>query len=152
MQVILRKDVEDLGKIGDVVQVKGGYARNFLIPRGVAYAATKANLARLAEERRILAQRARKEQRVAGDLAAKLDGFRVTATVLVGEEDRMFGSVTSQDIAELLREKGIDVDRRKIQLEEPIRALGEHEVPVKLHADVTATLIVEVVKEKTLES
>lgn len=151
MQVILRKDVENLGKIGDVVQVKGGHARNFLIPRGVAYAATKANLARLAEERRILEQRSLKEQRIAGDQAAKLDGFRVTATVIVGEEDRMFGSVTSQDIAELLREKGIDVDRRKIQLEEPIRALGEHEIPVKLHADVTATLIVEVVKEKTLE-
>jgi len=151
MQVILRKDVEDLGKMGDVVQVKGGYARNFLIPRGAAYAATKANLARLAEERRVLEQRAVKEQRIAGDVAAKVHGLRVTATAIVGEEDRMFGSVTSQDIAELLREKGIDVDRRKILLEEPIRTLGEHEVPVKLHADVTATLIVEVVKEKSLE-
>lgn len=152
MKVILRKDVEKLGTVGEVVQVKGGYARNFLIPRGIAYAATKTNLARLAEERRILDQRALKEQRIAGDLAAKLEGLKVTATAIVGEEDRMFGSVTSQDIAELLREKGIDVDRRKILLEEPIRALGEHEVPIRLHADVTATLIVEVVKEKTLES
>ena len=151
MKVILRKDVEKLGTVGEVVQVKGGYARNFLIPRGIAYAATKTNLARLAEERRILDQRALKEQRIAGDLAAKLEGLKVTATAIVGEEDRMFGSVTSQDIAELLREKGIDVDRRKILLEEPIRALGEHEVPIRLHADVTATLIVEVVKEKTLE-
>ncbi len=151
MQIILRSDVEKLGKMGDVAQVKGGYARNFLIPRGLAYAATKSNLARLTEERRILAQRALKEQRIAGDVAAKLDGLTLTAMVVVGEEDRMFGSVTSQDIAELLREKGIDVDRRKIQLEEPLRALGEFQVPIKLHADVTATITVELVKEKTLE-
>ena len=150
MQIILRSDVEKLGKMGDVLQVKGGYARNFLIPRGMAYAATKSNLARLTEERRILAQRALK-QRIAGDVAAKLDGMTVTAMVMVGEEDRMFGSVTSQDIAELLREKGIDVDRRKIQLEEPLRALGEFPVPIKLHSDVTATITVEVAKEKTLE-
>ena len=151
MQIILRSDVEKLGEMGDVVQVKGGYARNFLIPRGMAYAATKSNLARLTEERRILAQRALKEQRIAGDVAAKLDGMTVTAMVMVGEEDRMFGSVTSQDIAELLREKGIDVDRRKIQLEEPLRALGEFQVPIKLHTDVTATITVELAKEKTLE-
>ena len=151
MQIILRSDVEKLGKMGEVVKVKGGYARNFLIPRGIAYAATKSNLARLTEERRILAQRALKEQRIAGDVAARLEGMTVTAMVIVGEEDRMFGSVTSQDIAELLREKGIDVDRRKIQLEEPLRALGEFQVPIKLHADVTATITVEVAKEKTLE-
>ena len=151
MQIILRSDVEKLGKMGDVAQVKGGYARNFLIPRGLAYAATKSNLARLTEERRILAQRVLKEQRIAGDVAAKLNGITVTAMVVVGEEDRMFGSVTSQDIAELLREKGIDVDRRKIQLEEPLRALGEFQVPIKLHTDVTATITVELAKEKTLE-
>ncbi len=151
MQIILRSDVEKLGKMGDVAQVKGGYARNFLIPRGLAYAATKSNLARLTEERRILAQRALKEQRIAGDVAAKLDGMSLTAMVVVGEEDRMFGSVTSQDIAELLREKGIDVDRRKIQLEEPLRALGEFQVPIKLHTDVTATITIELAKEKTLE-
>ena len=151
MQVILRKDIEKLGKIGEVVQVKGGYARNFLIPRGMAYAATKANLSRLTEDQRVLQQRALKEKRVAGDQASKLEGLTVTAMAIVGEEDRMFGSVTSQDIAELLREKGMDVDRRKIQLEEPIRALGEYDVPIKLHADVTTTIKVEVVKEKTLE-
>ncbi|MBM3324341.1 MAG: 50S ribosomal protein L9, partial [Calditrichaeota bacterium] len=108
MQIILRKDVEKLGKIGEVVEVKPGYARNFLIPRGLAYAATKSNLARLTEERRALHQRGLKERRVAGDLAAKLEGMRVTAVALVGEEDRMFGSITSQDIAELLRQKGVD--------------------------------------------
>jgi len=152
MQIILRQDVEKLGKIGEVVQVKTGYARNFLIPRGMAYAATKSNLARLAEDHRVLAHRALKEKRVAGDFASKLEGFRVTVTALVGEEDRMFGSITSQDIAELLREKGMDVDRRKIHLEEPIRALGEYDVPVKLHSDVTAMIRVEVVKETTPES
>ncbi len=152
MQIILRQDVEKLGKMGEVVQVKAVYARNFLIPRGVAYAATKSNLARLAEDQRVLAHRGLKEKRVAGDLASKLEGFRVTVTALVGEEDRMFGSITSQDIAELLREKGMDVDRRKIHLEEPIRALGEYDVPIKLHSDVTATIRVEVVKETALES
>lgn len=152
MQIILRQDIEKLGRMGEVVQVKVGYARNFLIPRGMAYAATKSNLARLAEDQRVLAHRALKEKRIAGDLASKLEGFRVTVTALVGEEDRMFGSITSQDIAELLREKGIDVDRRKIHLEEPIRALGEFDVPIKLHSDVTATIRVEVVKETTPES
>ena len=151
MKIILRSDMEKLGKMGDVAQVKRGYARNFLIPRGMAYAATKSNLARLTEERRIMGQRALKEKRVAGDIAAKLEGLRVTATALVGEEDRMFGSVTTQDIAELLREKGMDVDRRKIYLEEPIRSLGDFEVAIRLHTDVTATIIVEVIKEKTLE-
>ena len=151
MQVILRKEIEKLGKIGEVVQVKGGYARNFLIPRGMAYAATKANLSRLAEDQRVLKQRGLKEKRVAGDLASKLEGMTVTATAMVGEEDRMFGSITSQDIAELLRGKGMDVDRRKIQLEEPIRALGEYYVPIRLHTDVIATIKVEVVKEKPLE-
>jgi large subunit ribosomal protein L9 len=152
MQIILRKDVEKLGKVGQVVEVKPGFARNFLIPRGLAYAATKSNLSRLAEEERVLKQRGMKEKRVAGDLAAKLDGIRLTAVALVGEEDRMFGSITSQDIAELLREKGLDVDRRKIHLEEPIRALGEYDVPVKLHADVTATIRLEVVKEQPQET
>jgi large subunit ribosomal protein L9 len=152
MQIILRKDVEKLGKIGQVVEVKPGFARNFLIPRGLAYAATKSNLSRLAEEERVLRQRGLKERRVAGDLAAKLDGIRLTAVALVGEEDRMFGSITSQDIAELLREKGLDVDRRKIHLEEPIRALGEYDVPVKLHADVTAMIRLEVVKEQPQET
>lgn len=152
MKIILRKDMEKLGKTGEVAQVKRGYARNFLIPRGLAYAATKSNLSRLSEERRILEQRALKEKRIAGDLAAKLEGLKVTTTALVGEEDRMFGSVTSQDIAELLREKGMDVDRRKIHLEEPIRALGEFQVPIKLHTDVTTTITVEVVKEKTPEA
>jgi large subunit ribosomal protein L9 len=152
MQIILRKDVEKLGKIGQVVEVKPGFARNFLIPRGLAYPATKSNLSRLAEEERVLRQRGLKERRVAGDLAAKLDGIRLTAVALVGEEDRMFGSITSQDIAELLREKGLDVDRRKIHLEEPIRALGEYDVPVKLHADVTAMIRLEVVKEQPQET
>jgi large subunit ribosomal protein L9 len=147
MQIILRKDYESLGKIGDVVIVKPGYARNFLIPSGVAYSATKANLARLEHDKKTLELRDLKERRRAGDLYAKLHDLRLLMPVQTGEEDRMFGAVTSADIAEAVKERGIEIDRRKIQLAEPIKNLGEFAVPVKLHRDVTAILKVDVVKE-----
>lgn len=146
MQVILRKEFETLGKVGDVVTVKPGYARNYLIPRGIAYSVNKSNLARLEHEKQVLAIRDLKERRRAGDLSAKLHGLRLIAPVQVGEEDRMFGSVTSADIAELIKERGIEVDRRKIHLEEPIRHLGEFEVPIRLHREVTVSVTVDVVK------
>jgi len=146
MQVILRKEFETLGKAGEVVTVKPGYARNYLIPRGIAYMANKSNMARLASERKVADQRDIKERRLAGDLSAKLIGLRVIAPVQVGEEDRMFGSVTASDIADLIKERGIEVDRRKIHLEEPIRHLGEFEVPIKLHRDVTVNITVDVVR------
>jgi large subunit ribosomal protein L9 len=146
MQVILRKEFETLGKPGEVVTVKPGYARNYLIPRGIAYTANKSNLARLTDERKVADRRDVKERRAAGDLSAKLLGLRVIAQVQVGEEDRMFGSVTASDIADLIKERGIEVDRRKIQLEEPIRHLGEFEVPIKLHRDVQVNITVDVIK------
>ncbi|MCC6477410.1 50S ribosomal protein L9 [bacterium] len=145
MQVILRSDYEALGKIGDVITVKPGYARNFLIPRGIAYSANKSNLARLEQDRKVLQMRDLKERRKAGDVYAQINGLRLLKAMQVGEEDRMFGAVTSSDIAELVKERGIDIDRRKIQLDEPIKHLGEFQIPVKLHREVTAMLVVDVV-------
>jgi large subunit ribosomal protein L9 len=146
MQVILRREFESLGKTGDVVTVKPGYARNYLIPRGIAYPVTKSNLARLEHEKQVYAARDLRERRRAGDLSAKLQGLRLIASVQVGEEDRMFGSVTAADVAELLKERGIEVDRRKISLDEPIKYLGEYQIPVKLHKDVVVSITVDVVK------
>ncbi|RPH94058.1 50S ribosomal protein L9 [candidate division KSB1 bacterium] len=146
MQVILRKEFESLGKTGDVVSVKPGYARNFLVPRGIAYPMTKANLARLDHEKQVFAARDLRDRKRAGDLSAKLQGLRLIAAVQVGEEDRMFGSVTAADITELLKERNIEVDRRKIHLEEPIKHLGEFEVPIRLHRDVTVMITLDVIK------
>jgi large subunit ribosomal protein L9 len=147
MQIILRKDYDTLGKIGDVVTVKPGYARNFLIPGGVAYSATKANLARLDHDKKMMELQDLKERRRAGDMHAKLHDLRLIIPVQTGEEDRMFGAVTSADIAEAIKERGIEIDRRKIQLAEPIKNLGEFSIPVKLHREVTAIVKVDVVKE-----
>jgi large subunit ribosomal protein L9 len=146
MQVILRKEFETLGRPGEVVTVKPGYARNYLIPRGIAYPANKSNMARLADEQKVLNRRDVKERRLAGDLGGRLQGLRVIAAVQVGEEDRMFGSVTAQDIADLIKERGVEVDRRKIQLDEPIRHLGEFEIPIKLHRDVVVNITVDVIR------
>jgi large subunit ribosomal protein L9 len=145
MQIILRKEFEQLGKAGDVVTVKAGYARNYLIPRGIAYAVTKSNLARLENEKKILQLRDLKDRRQAGDLHAKLQGMRLLIPVQVGEENRMFGSVTSADIAEAILQRGVEVDRRKIELEEPIKRLGEFEIPIKLHREVIVNITVDVV-------
>jgi large subunit ribosomal protein L9 len=146
MQVILRKEFESLGKTGETVTVKPGYARNFLIPRGIAYPVTKSNLARLKHEKQVYELRDLRERRKAGDLSAKLQGLRLIAPVQVGEEDRMFGSVTATDVAELIKERGIEVDRRKIHLSEPIKFLGEYQIPIKLHRDVTVMITIDVVK------
>lgn len=145
MQIILRSDVESLGKVGDLVTVKPGYARNFLIPRGIAFAANKSNLARLDQERKTLQMRDLKERRKAGDVYSQVNGLKLIKSVQVGEEDRMFGAVTTSDIAELIKERGFEIDRRKIQLDEPIKHLGEYNVGIKLHRDITAIVTVDVV-------
>jgi len=146
MEIILRKNVDRLGDSGSRVRVKDGYARNYLIPRGLAYEATRASLAMVNEERK---QAGIHEQRVykqAADLAAAIEKTSLTVKVLVGQDDKIFGAVTSQVIADLLAEKGIQVDRRKINVEEPIKALGVFEIPIKLHADVETKVKVWVVK------
>lgn len=147
MKVILTQDLEKLGSAGDVVDVKPGYARNYLLPRQMALVASKGNQANFEEVRaRHVAGRAR-EQKEAEKKSEDLGKASVTVPVPVGEEDRIFGSVTSQQIADLLNEQGLDVDRRSIQLDEPIRALGVYDVPVRLHPEVEATVKVWVVKE-----
>lgn len=146
MKVILQQDHEKLGKAGDVVEVKPGYARNYLLPRGIALAATPGNLKAYHEQTRLNAQRQERAKRGALALAEKLNGVSCTATVAVGEEDRVFGAVTSQTIADLLKEKGFDIDKKKILLEEPIKALGIYDVAVKLHPEVEAKVKVWVVK------
>lgn len=147
MKVILKQDFEKLGNAGDIVTVKNGYARNFLIPRQIAYEATPGNLRRFEEEKKRQALQSNKEVKKAEKLAKELEKVSCTIAVAVGEEDKLFGSVTSQDIASALEEKGMGIDRRKIQLEEPIKSLGIYTVPVKLHPEVTANIKVWVVKK-----
>ncbi len=147
MKVILRRDHESLGKIGDVVVVKDGYARNFLIPRGIAYQALSGNIKALEEEKKSVEKRNLQELKAAENLAAQLESVSVTIPVQVGEEDKIFGTVTTQMIADALKEKGHDIDKRKIEIEEPIKALGIYGVSLKLHQNVSAKIKVWVVRE-----
>jgi large subunit ribosomal protein L9 len=147
VKVILLKDVDRVGQAGDVVQVADGYARNLLIPQSQALMATDANMAQFETRRRQHEAIADRERRSAEALAQHLATASLTAQVKVGEGDRLFGSVTTQRIAELLKEQGHDVDRRMIELDEPIRALGVYNVTIRLHMDVKATVKVWVVKE-----
>jgi len=147
MKVILRQDFETLGEAGKVLTVKDGYARNYLIPRGIAFEASDRALRLFEQDKLRLNARKNREIKLAEELKAKLDGVSVTATVPVGEEDRVFGSVTTQDIADMLAAKGFEIDKRKIFLDEPIKALGFYEVPVKLHGEVQAAIKVWVVKQ-----
>ncbi|HEX2963888.1 MAG: 50S ribosomal protein L9 [Ignavibacteria bacterium] len=147
MKVILRKNFEQLGQIGDVVDVKDGFARNFLIPRNIAFAAQKGNVRALEEEKKQLAKKKVKELQAAENLAAELEKVSVTIPVKVGEEDKIFGTVTTQMISDSLKEKGHDIDRRKIEIVEPIKSLGIYSVNIKLHPSVTAVVKTWVVRE-----
>ena len=147
MEVILREDVEKLGRRGDVVKVAEGYGRNFLLPRGLAMAVSEANKAMIAKERKAHDLRAAKEKAEFESVAQRVASLRFIAPRKVGEHDVLYGSVTSGDIAEFLKAKGIEIDKRKVQLDEPIKKLGEHEVSVKLHPEVSANLRVLVTKE-----
>ena len=148
MQVILTEDVTNLGRSGELVNVKPGYGRNYLIPRGLAVLATPKNVARLEHEKRVIQTRAAKQVKTAQDLAGRIEGAQVNIARVVGEEDKLFGSVTGRDVADALAEQGIQVDHRKIHVAEPIKTLGMHEVPVKLASDVSATIKVWVVKKE----
>ena len=147
MKVILLKDVEQLGQAGEVVQVADGFGRNFLIPQRQARVATDANVAQFESRRKQNEAAAEREQRAAEALAKALEKDSLTAVGRVGEEDRLFGSVTKQHISDLLKEKNYDIDRRAIELEEPIRTLGVYNVDVRLHPQVRATVKLWVVKE-----
>ena len=147
MKIVLRQDHEKLGTAGNIVNVKPGFARNFLIPKGIALAATPQNVRFYENEKKLINQSKEKEKRRSAELAKTLETVSCTITVQVGEEDRLFGSVTSQNIAEALLAQGYDIDKRKIMLDEPIKSLGIYSIPVKLHADVEAKVKVWVVKE-----
>ncbi len=147
-RVILRTDVADLGRAGEVVDVKPGYARNYLIPQGLAYSASEANVRRLESEREQAELSLERQKDKAEGLAAELEGRSVSFKVKAGEEGRLFGSVTTVDIAEQLAAEGVTIDRRDIILEEPIKELGVFRVPVRLHAEVRPELTVWVVAEE----
>jgi len=148
MQVILMKEMENLGDVGEVVDVKPGYARNFLVPRGFAIRATKANLARIEEEREHLVAAAAREIEKATALATEIEGQSLNFPVKAGEDGKLFGSVSSSDIADALEEKGIEIDRRNVQLAEPIKQLGTYKVPIRLSAEVQPEVTVWVVAEE----
>jgi large subunit ribosomal protein L9 len=147
MEVILREDVEKLGTRGQLVKVAAGYARNFLLPRRLAMAATDSNKNIIEQERQAHLRKETKLAADAGDLAKMMSGVTVTISQKAGENDQLFGSVTSKDIADGLEKQGYTIERRKIVLEEPIKSLGEFKIPVRLHRDVTAEITVQVVKE-----
>jgi len=147
MEVILREHVDNLGRRGDLVKVADGYARNYLLPRKMALLATAGNKKVIEREKVKFEAKEAEEQKVAQAVADRLGSVEIEIARKVGETDALFGSVTNADIAEALSAKGFDIDRRKIQLHEPIKKLGEFKVPVKLHRDVIVTLTVKVVGE-----
>lgn len=147
MRIVLREDVEKLGRRGEIVDVAAGYARNFLLPKGKALHATDGNLKRVEQERRKFAVHLAKEKEDAAAMGRRLAGVSCTIVRKVGENDQLYGSVTAADIAEYLLKEGIEIDKRRILLDEPIKALGIYTLPVKLHAEVNGEIRVWVVKE-----
>jgi large subunit ribosomal protein L9 len=147
MEVILREHVDNLGKRGEIVKVADGYARNYLLPRKLALLATEGNKKQIERERAKFEVKEAEEKKVAEALAARVGAVDVQIARRVGENDVLFGSVTAADIASALEAKGFEVDRRKLQLNEPIKKLGEYDVPLKLHREVAATVKVKVVAE-----
>ena len=147
MEIILREDVQHLGKVGEVVKVKDGYARNYLLPKGLAYPATEANKKRIAFEGERVAKQRAAEKAAAETEATRLAEVHLTFEAKVGEEEKLYGSITASDIQRRLEELGIHVDKRKIDLPEPIRELGEFQVGIKIHPDVRPEVHVTVVKE-----
>ena len=148
MEVILREHVDNLGRRGDVVKVAAGYARNYLLPRKLALAVTEANRRQIERERKVAEVKDAEERSQAEALAARIAQLEIEIARRVGEHDTLYGSVTSADIAQALEARGFEVEKRRIQLPDPLKALGETTVPVKIHRDVTAQLRVKVVAEQ----
>ncbi|HEU4631693.1 MAG TPA: 50S ribosomal protein L9 [Gemmatimonadaceae bacterium] len=147
MEVILRQAVDSLGHPGDIVTVSAGYARNYLLPRGIAYQATEGNKKRIAQEKARLEAAEAQRREAAGEIAKRLEEVSITFSARVGEEGKLFGSVTAADIAHQLEAQGFTVEKRQIDLHEPIKALGVYRVPVRLHADVRPEIKVWVIKQ-----
>jgi len=148
MKVILQESVAHLGEAGEVVEVADGFGRNFLIPQGKAVPATPREVKRLEAQRRIIQDRLRKAKKQADEVATRVQAISCVIARKVGEEDKLFGSVTAQDIADFYQEKGVEIDRKKIEMGGPIKTLGEHEVLIKLHPQLTAKVTVKVVPEE----
>lgn len=147
MKVILRENISDLGQIGDVIKVSDGYARNFLIPRNLVSPANDSNVNQLNHQKKILEKRRTAEKGKCQELATQIEGFTCNISKKIGENDKLFGSVSNADIAEALEKGGFTLDRRNIVIGKPIKSLGVHEVEVKIHPEVSAQLKVWVVKE-----
>ena len=147
MEVILREHVEKLGERGEIVKVADGYARNYLLPRKLALPATEGNKKHVERERKIVESREAEQKGQAEGIAARLNAIDIVIVRRVGDTDQLYGSVTSADIADFLKAKGFEIDRRKLILPEPIKAIGEYTVPLKLHREVTVPLKVRVAKE-----
>ena len=150
MEIILKETIPSLGKAGDMVKVANGYARNFLLPKGKAIFANKKNMSQIERQQASILAKAAKEHDEFDALATKLGDLEITIPVRVGEMDRLYGSVTNLDIANVIESQGYSIDRKKIQMDEPIKALGEFEVPVKLSPDVKAIVKVNVVPQEPL--
>lgn len=148
MKIVLTDDVENLGRVGDVVSVRGGYGRNFLIPQGKALAATKGNLAQVDARRTVYEAKSLKERTEAAELANRISNLSLSIAKRVGEAETLYGSVTAAEIAEALEAEGVVVDKRRLLMADPIKTLGVHSVPIRLHPDVTAELKVWVVAEE----
>ncbi len=147
MKVILKTDVAQLGLMGDLVDVKPGYARNFLLPKAFAALATTRNVKLLEHEKRVISAKIKKEKHTAETIAQSISALSISISAKVGEEGKLFGSVSSKDIADAMKKAGTEVDKRKIQLDKPIKEAGTFQIPVKIHHDVTASLTVEVVPQ-----
>jgi len=147
MKVILQEEVKSLGKMGDVVNVADGYARNYLIPRKLGVEANIKNIKALEHEKRKIEEKVRKVRNEAQGLAERLSGLTLTLSAKAGGEERLFGSITSMDIAEALKKEGFDIERKKILLDEPIKRLGSHTVGIKVHSEVTTKVQINVIAE-----
>jgi large subunit ribosomal protein L9 len=151
MEVILREHVDHLGKRGEIVKVSDGYARNYLLPRKLALLATDGNKKHVERERKIMETRESEEKGQAEGIATRLSAIDIAIARRVGDTEQLYGSVTASDIADFLKAKGFEIDRRKLILPEPIKAVGEYNVPLKLHREVTVPLKVRVVKEGAVQ-
>jgi large subunit ribosomal protein L9 len=147
MKIILKEDIKKLGKMGQIVDVADGYARNYLVPKGLAVEASTKNIRSLEHEKKIIQEKARKHKDSAQDLASRITALTLTIKAKAGEEEKLFGSVTTMDIAEALLAQGVEIEKKKIVLEEPIKRLGSYSVQIKLHPDVSVPLTIEVIQE-----
>jgi large subunit ribosomal protein L9 len=147
MKVILKEDVKHVGKMGQIVDVADGYARNYLIPKGLVTEASTKNIKFLEHEKRTIQEKSKKIRNSAQDLASRISSLTISIKAKAGEEGKLFGSITTMDVAEALQKEGVEIDKKKISLEEPIKRLGSYTVNIKLHHDVSAPLNIQIVEE-----